>query len=377
MNWLLRICTMAFAVLCLTACHHDNEVSPDEGTHTIIIYMVADNNLSDYVSSDVNEIVRAQKDIPKNCKVALYIDRANGAPYIRTLDAKEDKIAYRFPSDVVSTDSATMLSTLKRIMTLAPAEEYSLVLWSHGSGWTPSQRYASSRSFGQDGSRWMEIPTLRGVLEQFKPFNFILFDACFMQDIETAYELRHVTPWIIGSAAEIPGNGAPYHRILLDMCLKDVPAIAQHYHDYYTDPFGAVLSAIETSQLDTLAQITSRYLPQYYMNGEVPDLTGVQQYKGIMGKTEVYGMKSAMYHILGEEDYQEWVKVFDKAVPIQLPVQMWYTKNDLHTASLTDPEHYGGVAIFLPAQHYISNGYIDYWHRFDWYKAAGWDTTGW
>lgn len=339
--------------------------------------MVADNNLSSYVSYDVNEIVRAQKEIPKNCKVALYIDRANGVPYIRTLDANEDKIAYRFPNDVVSTDSATMVSTLKRIMALAPAEDYSLVLWSHGSGWAPSQRYASSRAFGQDGSRWMEIPTLRGVLEQFKPFNFILFDACFMQDIETAYELRNTTPWIIGSAAEIPGEGAPYHRILQDMCLKDIPAIAQHYHDYYTDPYGAVLSAIETIHLDTLAQTSSRYLPQHFMNSETPDLTGVQQYKGIMGKTEVYGMKSTMHHLLGEEDYQEWVKVFDKAVPIQLPVQMWQTKDDLHTAMLTDPENFGGVAIFLPAQHYIANGYIDYWHRFDWYKAAGWNTTGW
>lgn len=379
MNYLLRTLTMAFAALCLTACHHDKEeiVPPDEGTHTIIIYMVADNNLSDYVSHDVNEIVRAQKEIPQNCKVALFIDRLYGNPYIRTLDAKEDKTAYTFPSDIVSTDSATMVSTLKRIMALAPAEEYSLVFWSHGSGWVPSQRYAPSRAFGVDGTRWMEIPTLRGVLEQFKPFSFILFDACFMQDIETAYELRHATPWLIGSAAEIPGNGAPYDHILKPMCEKNIPNIVQRYHDYYTDPNGAVLSAIETSQLDTLAQVTSHYLPQCFMNGEAPDLTEVEQYRGLMGKTEIYGMKSAMYHILSEEDYHEWVKVFDKAVPVQVPVQSWHTKTTDYTAYLTDPEHYGGVSIFLPSQQYRTNGYINFWHRYEWYKAAGWDSTGW
>ncbi len=376
MKQLILIGLMLLATLVAGCSHHDTP-EPDKNSHTVIVYVVADNSLWKNASDDVNEILRAQQDIPEGCKVAIFVDRTYRQPYIQLVDRNESRVAYTFPENVASTDSATMVSTLKRIMSLSPSDDYSLVLWSHGSGWVPSKRYAPTRAFGQDGNVWMEIPTLRGVLSQFKPFNFILFDACFMQDIETAYELQDVTPWIIGSAAEIPGDGAPYHRIVKDMCDKNIEGIAQHYHDFYTVPNGAVLSVVNTSRLDTLAETTARYLPHCFEGRVTPDLSQVQQYKGLMGKTEVYGMKSAMFHLLSEADYQEWVKVFDEAVPFQLPVQEWITKRPPLTASLTDPEHYGGVAIFLPSEPYVSKGYINFWHRYRWYKDAGWSSTGW
>ena len=41
-------------------------------------------------------------------------------------------------------------------------------------------------------------------------FDFVLFDACFMQSIEVAYALRNFTDYYIGSPTEIPGPGARY-----------------------------------------------------------------------------------------------------------------------------------------------------------------------
>ena len=44
-------------------------------------------------------------------------------------------------------------------------------------------------------------------------FRFIMFDACFMQSVEVAYELRDCCDYYIGFPAENPGPGAAYDRM--------------------------------------------------------------------------------------------------------------------------------------------------------------------
>lgn len=350
--------------------------------HVVILYIVAQNSLWGIDSYDIYEIQKAKHLIPSDCQVIVYKDSYSltggmEPPSISSYTAKGVKTLYNYSEQHCSVDSATMVSVLQQIQSLCPAKDYSLVFWSHGSGWVPAKNPANTRSFGDDGGKNINIPVLRGVLEQFAPFQFILFDACFMQCIEVAYELKDVCHWTIGSPAEIPGDGAPYDKILLSLCKADIAGIVQNYHNAYSDPCGAPLSAIETSRLDSLAKVTAEVLPQAFMERTTPNTSDIQQYCGRTGKVEYFGLKSAVYHLAPMDAYEEWVKTFDWAVPVQVPVGSWTTQQEGYRAFLTDPNHYGGVSVFLPSINYDSKRYNAFFQTYRWYEAAGWKKTGW
>lgn len=359
-------------------------VPADSAEHVVLVYMEAQNSLWSDAYSDLEEIEAARKDIPSDCRVAVFLDGFTQGgciqtPRLLTYTSKESKEVLTYPSQMNSADSATMVAVLDRMARLFPARKYSLVLWSHGTGWVPAKK-TRTRSFGSDNGMEMDIPVLRGVLEQLPRLNlqYILFDACFMQSIEVAYELRDVTRWVIGSPAEIPGKGAPYDLAMKNLCKADAEGIVQDYHRGYKDPYGAPLSAICTNRLEMLAKATASVLPACFAERSTPSCEGVQRYDGRIGRTEMYGMKSAMYHLLDEETYAHWAEVFDWAVPVQSPVGSWITLNsDYPPAKLTDPEHYGGVSIFLPSSRYDSKGYNTFFQTYQWYEAAGWKGTGW
>ncbi|MCF0196048.1 MAG: hypothetical protein HUK03_02200 [Bacteroidaceae bacterium] len=387
MKRFIYLLVIGFLMSAVVSCKDDEPVPPQPPTpvlpdtlnHVVILYMSAQNNLSSFVYEDLKEIEDSVNAIPLDCRVMVYVDKNYDYPKIYQYNVLGKKEVYSYQTEHVCTDSLVMVDVLQHIMKLSPARSYSLVFWSHGSGWVPGKWYKPPlRTFGNDNGKEMEIPAMRWALEQFPQFRFIFFDACFMQGIEVAYELKERAQWMIGSPAEIPGSGAPYDRILRAMCEGNVPAIVQRYHDYYTDPNGAPLSAIDMSKLDTLAKATASVLPSVFAGRVEADTTGIQTYCGLMGKTEQFGMKSAMYHLLADSLYQSWVRVFDEAVPVQVPVMRWTTSRLPNTWRLTDPEHYGGVNMFIPNERYETyGGYNRFFRRYGWYKAAGWDATGW
>jgi hypothetical protein len=135
-----------------------------------------------------------------------------------------------YEGNLCSTDGQTMADVLREIVRLYPARNYALALCSHGSGWlfddlASASQSGSRRSFGVDNGyrssstsgRRMNIPVLASVLSGCPHFDYILFDACFMQSVEVAYELRHTADYIIASPAEIPASGAPYTQMLRTM----------------------------------------------------------------------------------------------------------------------------------------------------------------
>ena len=83
---------------------------------------------------------------------------------------------------------------------LYKAESYGLIYWSHGEGWIPTP-LPSTRWIGNDktgGGHYMNIEDLKLVLQNAPHFDFIMFDACFMQSVEVAYELRDCCDYYIG-----------------------------------------------------------------------------------------------------------------------------------------------------------------------------------
>ncbi len=356
---------------------------PDLYENITIIYWMGDNGLSSTAEKDIEELVQGKDKIPANSKIIIYYDKTNDYPVIYQLDAENGKKIWKqFTREEDCTDSLTILTNLKDIIRNFPAKNYGLAFGSHGSGWVWQRRMALGPDISHN-SNYLNIPTLRGVLEQLPHFKYIFFDVCFMQGIEVAYELRNVTDWIVGSPAEIPGPGAPYSIITEALCKGDINGIVEGYEDYYPigNYNGVVLSAIKCDELENFAICTRQYIEQAFANRQTisaSDIQAIQKYSSEFSSyTYCFDMNSAMSRILSEEEYLNWFQSFDKTVPIrQAKTGKWYARY-CYDATIYDSEHFGGFSMYIPKDDYEGNIKNTDLRRFQWYKAVGWDKTGW
>lgn len=194
---------VSFFILTFTACRDDNEApEAEKRSRTVLVYMVAQNNLSSFAEADFNEMLEGMKSVDdQNNNLIIYWDDKDSKPrLIRLYKDNNGTVKQERLQDYAeqnSVDTEIMKSILNQVYSEYPADSYGLVLWSHADGWAPYPG-VKSRSFGDDGGKSMNIADLRKVLEGTRHLNFVFFDACFMQAAEVAYELRQYTDYISG-----------------------------------------------------------------------------------------------------------------------------------------------------------------------------------
>lgn len=376
-------------IFALTACSDNIDLpeEPDIYESVAIIYWMGDNTLSGWAGKDIEELVLGKDNIPANSKIVIYADMANTLPVIYQLDATNGlRVWKEYTREEDCTDSLTFLTNMKDIVTNFPARQYGLTFGAHGSGMIRDQR----RALGPDQSHsnyWMNIPTLRGILKQLPHMNYIFFDVCFMQSIEVAYELRNQADWIIGSPAEIPNPGAPYHIITKALCEGNVSDIVTEYGSYYPVTYegkeykGVLLSAVKCNELDNFAKHTCQYVRNVFANRQsITNSTAqeIQKYSSQFSSyTYCYDMNSAMHKILSEEDYNNWADAFKKAVPIREYNTGKWSAGHCSNPNVYDTEHFGGISMYIPQEGTEGNSKNNDFKYYQWYKDAEWSETGW
>lgn len=340
----------------------------------VVVYMTAENSLSSYAEDDLNEMRQGVSSIPSDCALAVYFDNANHNqnPSILLLDSKHgERTLHQFTTDPISSDSAAMLSTLQLITQKVKAKEYALVLWGHGSGWQPAR--ARRKAYGPDNGLngtyntglWMETTTLHHVLQQTGiHWRYIFSDVCFMQSMGQAYELRDVSDWHIASPVEIPGQGAPYNTLMPH--LFDATDFARTIPQHYNAKFPVLISSIQSDQLEQLARTTAAVADTLASF----NTQSTQRYPVLAaGKIEksYYDIQSLMAASLSETDYAAWLAVFNQAVPYRFSAPRW--ESQMSGQVLTDGEHYGGAAIFLPYEDCPPTT-LATWRKLQWTQAV-------
>lgn len=102
-----------------------------------------------------------------------------------------------------------------------PAERTALIFWGHGSGWrrevtAPMAKgmAASERSGRRISTRDIGRAMAAITMDGGDPIDVVGFDACNMQMLEIAFELRQYAKILIASQEAEPPSGWPYNRIL-------------------------------------------------------------------------------------------------------------------------------------------------------------------
>ena len=210
---------------------------------TFLVYMAGDNNLDGAALRDIAEMAKAGS--TRDVNILVQLDRLE--------DQKTRRFRITqgggFKKDCIETfgetntgDPQILYSFCKWAVENYPADRYALILWNHGSGWWEE---AKSRGAGPAGKKLhrplfrhpfpqvhrsicyddtsggdaLDNRELRVVLAWIcillgRKIDLLGMDACLMNMVEVAYQLRDSVQVIVGSEIEEPFDGWPYAEIL-------------------------------------------------------------------------------------------------------------------------------------------------------------------
>lgn len=297
---------------------------PKTAERTVLVYMCASNSLgaSGFDNADIAEMLAGAGQIPADGRLVVYHHAPSQDPVLIQISAEgTDTLASYSPGDisVSATQMSRVIADTKR---LAPARQYGLVLWSHGSGWledgiNEDAGDITPQSFGDDRSRKMNITTLANVLEG-KGFDWIYFDCCYMASVETLYQLRRCARTAVASATELPANGMPYDQNIPCFFASgeaDLVAAAENTFRHYDSLSGqgrtCTISVTDLGKMDDLADAVRSIYSQArssYPEGYVP-----QKFMTV-GQSACWYFDLGHYvHALGAEAGAD-VSAFDQAL---------------------------------------------------------------
>lgn len=309
-------------VLLFPACRKSNDEPEPEpvANRTILVYMGGDNNLGMETYDKLIEISKGwdstfdgniliYQDTPwKDCPRLIKITGFDG------VDPKYDVVK---KYDISNSASPTVFrQAITDAFKDSPASSYGLIVFSHASGWLPPHTLSnpnytpsSTRSVIIDDTDEMDIKDFASALPD-KLFDFIIFEACNMANIEVAYEMKDKAEYIVASSAPIvsPGFTRIYSGSLKYLFEKNanLSAFAKSYFDLWNSYSGAkqsaTISIAKVSELPALVDAV-RSIKQNTSNNI--DISDLQTYDGVLNSPYYFFDFRSYYNLLANESQMQ------------------------------------------------------------------------
>lgn len=406
------------------SCHHDDEPESNLSQRTVLVYMAAENNLTNFAYADIEEMKTGSQSLNDKQNLILYVDRANSktTPFLVRVKggALVDTI---YMDEGLAADPTVMERVIRKTKTLYPAKSYGMVLWGHASGWIISEddsiSHANSRSYGGStgnnssssaGKYWMNIPQMSKAIARAMgsdKMKFIFGDCCSFACLEVAYELRSVADYIIGSPAEIPDMGAAYNFVVPDLFDEKESFyrnLIDHYYDYCLEEYqkepdyyynrthgdlvgySVPLAAFKSDELQQFGVATNQLLQTI---SDKISTTGQLNLEGVVYYAQYgsYRFSYDMYHTLkkntSNSDFSSWVTSFNKAVPYHRHSPKWMSNsyslvNEMNHFDAPDSDC-GDISMFFPGKYYDLTR--PNWNKaiqlYQWNDIINWQNYGW
>ena len=242
---------------------------------TIVVFMPWSSNMKTFFDDNINSIEKAiSEGILNNENFVVCISTSQSKALLIELKNRgdvcvRDTLSVIEDADFTKTEHiAKMLADVTREY---PAYHYGLIIGAHGMAWVPSSPNVNRAPYHSGNgdkpmTRWfggltpdsqIEISSLaEGISKAGLHMDYVLFDDCYMSSVEVAYELRHVTDYLVACPTEVMIYGFPYEsctRYLVGNV--DYASLCETFIDFYQSyfvPYGTV-AVTDCRVLDELA----------------------------------------------------------------------------------------------------------------------------
>lgn len=379
-----RLYGLLLAALIFTACSKDDIPEPSGPVkHTMLLYMPGRSLLYPYYERNIEGIEKAvETGTTRNGRILVcYQPESHDRATIFEIsyDAKRRKAVRKELKTYEAFEAgntASIQSIFADVQLVAPAESYGLTIGCHGFGWVPtgtplprSNAYdlerpipgvlitRSTRLFGDSGHQLNISQLAEAVSGLPYRFDYLIFDGCFMANIETLYDLRYSFDFVVASPCEIMGAGFPYERTIPYLFNANEPDLAGvcnafwhfYMYDWNTVPYNVqsgCISLAVMSELDalatTVAEIQASTTREY-------DITTLQYYEGLSNHV-FYDLRDYIRAICADENlYARFENQLNRTFP---------EKSRYHTPSfysayngrMTAIRSYSGVTTSEPSR---------------------------
>lgn len=107
---------------------------------------------------------------------------------------------------------------------VCPSDQYVLLLWNHGAGWTPKHDEPQTRAIIYDDNHDDKALTLnnlvKGIDDSGTHFKMIYFDACLMGTMEVITGVKGHADYVMGASHITPGLGGDYNSLIYHLGTK-------------------------------------------------------------------------------------------------------------------------------------------------------------
>jgi Clostripain family. len=340
----IRIIALSVLTVLLLGCGKDEPIEPkpkSKSNRTVLIYMSANNNLSDSASGNLQQIVDGTSSYSlENNNLIVYLDRNRSQPMLlKIYDGKQDTI--KIYDNQNSGSPEVLGDVINKVRSDYNANSFGLILWGHGTSWLsnnhmtrsarsalPAEPYRpTTKGYGSDNRKVdLSMDDLQIAIPD-NAFDYIIFDACYMASVEVAYTLRNKTEYIVSSAAEIWDMGFPYMNIIDALFANDIEislkTICDRFYNYYfldevrNRDQSATISLVSTAGLSSLAGITGDILRGNRTMAEDLSLSKIQWFDRVSSSMYLYPSTHILYDM---EDYisnlasEEQLSIFNEAL---------------------------------------------------------------
>jgi len=266
--------------------------------------------------------------------------------------------------EVNMADPATLTAFINWATAAYPADNYALILWNHGGGWralyddlkkalktetTSEEKEALKQKLEElqkpgfkavcwddtSGGDSLTMSEVQSALNAATPdMDLIGFDACLMQMIEVAHEIKDTGASVmVGSEETEPFDGWPYNTLLTDLVATPAltpaqlgSAIVTRYYESYTNDH--TQAAIDLGQMNTLSSTVSTLAS-----------TMISSWN-----TDTAAVKAAAQSVMDELDIAIITEQHGASLPGSHGLAIYFPE----TQAAFDPE-YNGTIIDFPA----------------------------
>lgn len=196
---------------------------------TVFVYMAGDNNLSSAAAKDVNEMEAGLSSDRVHFVVLLDQDKKGDS---RILDIKNDPngLNNEIVSSVVDDQGAVISAdkevdtgspeTLKRFLTWGTKRYTSrrsmLIMWNHGGEVFSDKEHLKSFCWDDQTNNHLNMVDLWRTSQQLTSkvkFDILGFDTCLLGHLETAYQFKNLSDFLLSSERTVPEYGFDYQAI--------------------------------------------------------------------------------------------------------------------------------------------------------------------